>query len=121
MLLNQNPNENQTQSKSESENQIVLCTCPNQEVATKLGTTLVEAKLAACVNLIPGLTSIYTWQDKVETSTEILLLIKTQARVFHLLEKAIIQDHPYDCPEIISIPITHGFSGYLQWIEKSIA
>jgi len=101
--------------------QIVFCTCPNQEIAVKLGSALVEAKLAACVNIIPGLTSIYTWQEKIETSTEVLLIIKTKTSLFQALETFILQNHPYECPEIVGIPISQGFSGYLQWIEKSVA
>ncbi len=99
---------------------VVLCTCPSEEVAKALATKAVESRLAACVNIIPGLTSIYTWQDKLETANESLLLIKTTADAFPKLEALLLHEHPYECPEVIGLNIEHGTRGYLQWIEKTV-
>jgi len=103
-----------------SEYQVVLCTCPNQATAEKLAHLIIDAKLAACVNIIPNLTSIYRWQDKIETSSEQLLIIKTKKSVYTTLESSLIKAHPYECPEIVALSITQGFTGYLQWIDKTV-
>ena len=102
------------------EYQLVLCTCPNPEVAEKLARLIIESKFAACVNMVPNLTSVYTWQEKIETSTEVLLIIKTKANIYHKLEGSLKKAHPYECPEIIAIPITKGSEQYLQWIDKTL-
>lgn len=99
---------------------IVLCSCPDNEVATTLAKQIVESKLAACVNVLPGMTSIYTWEDKLETATEVLLIIKTTVLAYSALELYLKKAHPYECPEIIALPIEQGFKGYLQWINNSV-
>lgn len=100
--------------------QVILCTCPNQETATKLARSVVEKKLAACVNIIPTLTSVYWWNDQVETASECLLMIKSAASHYEALETALRHDHPYEVPEIIALPIQNGLSAYLNWIENSV-
>ena len=105
-----------------AENHIVaLCTVPDQATGEKLAHALVEARLAACVNLVTGVTSIYRWEGKVQKETECLLVIKTGAARFEELKRRIKELHPYDLPEVIAVPITAGSSEYLQWIMDSIA
>lgn len=97
---------------------LVLCTCPDADSASDLAHALVASRLAACVNIVPGLASVYGWQGQVETAQEHLLLIKTALddEAYTRLEGLIRQHHPYDIPEIIAIPITRGSSDYLGWI-----
>src|SRR5579863_8313127 len=100
-----------------AENQIVtFCTVPDRESGEGIAAALVEERLAACVNLIPGLTSIYRWQGKVEKAAECLLVIKTTAARFEALKARIKALHPYETPEIIAVPITHGDNAYLNWL-----
>jgi periplasmic divalent cation tolerance protein len=96
---------------------LVLCTCPDAEAASHLAEVLVAGRHATCVNLVPGLTSVYPWEGKIETATEHLLLIKTEAAVFGELEAAIQAHHPYELPEIIAVPIVRGSNDYLEWIS----
>lgn len=100
--------------------QLILCTCPTTEVAKKIARYLVESNLAACVNILPEITSIYRWEDKTEIQPEILLLIKSAKHVYPQLEAAIIELHPYDTPEIIAIPIQEGHPKYLQWLDSTL-
>jgi periplasmic divalent cation tolerance protein len=102
------------------ENQIVtFCTVPDREAGERIAAALVEERLAACVNLIPGLTSIYRWQGKVEKAAECLLVIKTTAARFEALKARIKALHPYETPEIIAVPITHGDNAYLNWLTEN--
>jgi len=102
---------------SSSEVLLVFCTCPDEETATKIAEALVVERLAACINRLPGLTSVYLWQDKVEHDTEILLLIKTTNTRFEALRTRLCALHPYELPEIVAIPVTKGLPAYLQWIN----
>ncbi len=104
-----------------SQTLLLLCNCPDREVATKIAITLVERKLAACVNLIPGVTSVYLWQEKLETAEEVTLLIKTTRQRYEEVEATILELHPYELPEIIAVPVELGFSGYLNWVEACTA
>ena len=97
---------------------VVLCTVPDSETAGKLGRGLVEAQLAACANIIPGLRSIYRWQGKVNDDPELLLVIKTTRSRFDALAAWIKQNHPYSEPEIIALPIEVGSPSYLAWIGE---
>ena len=94
---------------------LVLVTVPTLAVGRKLGKRLVEAKLAACVNIVPGLTSIYRWQGKVETGKELLLLIKSAEGKWKALEAAIRANHPYECPEIVAVPPSRMAKAYGAW------
>ena len=103
-----------------AENHIVtLCTVPDRESGERIAHALVEERLAACVNLVPGLTSVYRWQGKVEKEAECLLIIKTGVSRFEVLKQRIKALHPNDLPEIIALPIIHGDAAYLNWITES--
>jgi len=98
---------------------LVLCTCPSQSDADAIATALLEERLAACVNQLSGIKSLYRWEGRVMQDDEILLLIKTSADLFENLEKAIKTRHPYETPEIIAVPIRAGSAEYLRWIGES--
>ena len=100
--------------------QIILCTCPDPASAHKIAETLIIQSLAACVNILPGLTSVYRWQNKIETAQEHLLLIKTRQDHYAALETAIRQHHPYELPEIIAVSVEQGLPEYLQWIDTCL-
>lgn len=95
---------------------LVLTNCPDEETANAIALAVVEAGLAACVNILPRVQSIFRWQGKVESATEIPLLIKSTAALYPALQAAIAQRHPYDVPEIIALPITRGLPAYLNWV-----
>lgn len=99
--------------------QMVLCTCPDYEMAEKLATLAVNDKLAACVNILPNITSIYRWQGKVEKTQEYLLIIKSQKNKYNQIEELIKINHPYQIPEIIASPIINGLVEYLTWIKEN--
>jgi periplasmic divalent cation tolerance protein len=99
---------------------VVLCTFPNMEAARQIGTMLVEAQLAACVNLCPSIESIYRWQGKVETANEVLALIKTTLSGYAALEARIKELHPYEVPEIIALPVHQALAPYACWIQESV-
>ncbi len=101
--------------------QIILCTCPDKESAENIARQLINDKIAACINILPGITSIYTWQGNIETDQEHLLLIKTRKDRFQTVEKSIQTCHPYEIPEIIAIPVENGLAEYLQWIESCLS
>ena len=96
--------------------QLVITNCPDEETANRIGLALIEEKLAACVNILPRVQSIYRWQGAVESATEVPLLIKTTAASYPALEAAIRERHPYDIPEIIALPVTAGLPAYLNWV-----
>ena len=94
----------------------VLITAPDEDEAVKIGKTLVEEKLAGCVNIIKGIRSIYFWQGKVEDEPEVLMIVKTKTNLFDELEKRVKSLHSYTVPEIIGIKIDKGSEGYLNWL-----
>lgn len=100
-----------------NDTQLVLCTVPDQDTANRLARLAVEQKLAACVNIVPQLVSVYEWDGKIEQDNEILLLIKTQVCCFEALQNLLLQAHPYDVPEIIALDINAGLPAYLNWIK----
>jgi periplasmic divalent cation tolerance protein len=97
---------------------VVLCTTPASEVSAELGRGLVEAELAACVNILPAVRSIYRWQGTTHDDAESLLIIKSRAARFDALAQWLRAHHPYSEPEIIALPITHGSPTYLAWIAS---
>lgn len=96
---------------------MLFCTCPNNDEAGELASYLVKERLAACVNIVPQIRSLYIWQDKVEDDTEVLLIIKTSKLKIESLKNAINNRHSYDSPELISFEIDDGLPEYLKWIE----
>ncbi len=99
---------------------LVLCTFPDSGQARQIGTALVERQLAACVNLIPGVESIYRWQDKVESATEVLAIFKTTSSVFPEFEKVLSELHPYDIPEIICLSPSEVAEPYRKWVFGNV-
>ena len=99
---------------------IVFCTCPDQQTGEMLAREAVEQKLAACVNIIPGLTSIFEWDGAIETETEVLLLAKTSADAYGALENLWKSRHPYELPEVVAVSIETGSEAYLQWIKQAL-
>jgi periplasmic divalent cation tolerance protein len=97
---------------------LVLTNVPEQELAQSLARTLVEGKLAACVNILAPMASIYRWQGQVEHAIEIPLLIKTTQARYQEVEQAILQAHPYDVPEIVALPLAAGLPAYLAWMQE---
>jgi periplasmic divalent cation tolerance protein len=98
---------------------LILVTVNSQEEGQSIARALVDSRLAACVNIISGLRSIYRWKGKIWDEGEFLLLIKTQMALFEQVEGKIKEIHSYEIPEIISIPITQGFGTYLNWLRES--
>jgi|SRR5579859_3943984 len=104
-----------------TDKRIVLCTTSSENEARKIAQSLVERRLAACVNILPQVESIYRWQGEIESSREWLLLIKTSSERFAAVRDAIGELHSYDLPECIAVAIEGGSQGYLQWIADSIS
>ena len=100
---------------------VVLVTVGSVAEGERLSRALVEERLAACVNRIPAVHSVYRWQGKVEESTEELLVIKTRADLFAALEKRVRELHSYSVPEIIALPIMNGSEAYLKWLGEQVA
>jgi periplasmic divalent cation tolerance protein len=95
---------------------VVLITAPNEDDAVKMANDLVASRLAACVNIIRNIRSIYRWQGKIEDEAEVLMVVKTKREFFRDLEKRVKETHPYTVPEIIALPILEGSAEYLQWL-----
>ena len=100
----------------EKDLRVVLCTFPDWDQARQIGAALVEAQVAACVNLLPGAESIYRWQGKVETANEVVGIIKTAN--YPALEEMLTRLHPYDVPEIVALEIKTGLREYLNWLGE---
>ncbi len=98
---------------------VIFVTCPESE-SDRIASQLVDEQIAACVNIVPGVTSIYRWQGQVSRDSEHLLVIKTEQNMWQTLEKRVRELHPYDVPEIIQFPINNGYAPYLQWIKDSV-
>ena len=94
---------------------VVMVTAPNKDLARRLAKAALEAKLAACANIVPAVESHYWWEGKLESSDELLLLLKTRQSLLPNLERAIREIHTYDTPEFISLPLTAGSRKYLAW------
>ena len=99
---------------------VVLVTAPSEASALELGRTLVDEQLAACVNVVPGLTSIYIWEGRREETAEALLLIKTRPEGYAALQRRILELHPYSVPEVLGLPVAEGAPAYVQWVRESI-
>ncbi|WP_457641745.1 divalent-cation tolerance protein CutA [Persephonella sp.] len=99
---------------------VVYITTPDENTARTIAKELVEKKLAACVNIVKGINSIYFWQGNIEDDDECLLIIKTRINLFESLENFVKSLHPYTVPEIIAIPIVAGSKDYLNWIDETV-
>jgi len=100
---------------------IVLTNLPDRAAAVKLAQELVARRLAACVNVLAECTSIYRWKGGIENAAEVPVLIKTRAERYAEVEATIRSLHPYELPEIIAVPVRHGFDEYLQWVADETA
>lgn len=98
---------------------LLYCTCPEAETAQRIAQALVEQRLAACVNIVPGLRSIYRWKGAVQDEAECLLLIKTRESCIERLIESIRGLHPYELPEVIAVPVVAGLTPYLDWIRDN--
>lgn len=100
---------------------LCLTTCPDQATARRIADTLVAERLAVCVNLLPGLQSVYWWQGKIERAGEVLILVKTTRQGFANLRDRLVALHPYELPELIAVEIADGLPAYLDWIAAESA
>ncbi|KAL9446904.1 hypothetical protein AB3S75_014555 [Citrus x aurantiifolia] len=98
---------------------VVYVTVPNKEAGKKLAESIVKAKLAACVNRVPGIESVYEWKGEIQTDAEELLIIKTRKSLLETLTEHVKANHEYDVPEVIALPITGGSQPYLEWLKSS--
>jgi periplasmic divalent cation tolerance protein len=103
-----------------TDKKLVLTTCGSQPEARRIAHALVERQLAACVNIVPRIASVYRWQGKIETAEESLLVIKTTAAAFERLREVLGELHSYQVPECIEIGIEDGSAAYLEWIGESV-
>ena len=122
MTIHQNTKQITQTSKTNDKTlyQLVLCTCPDEQTAINIAENIVAQRLAACVNVLPAVYSVYHWQDNVESAKENMIIIKTTQEKYPSLEKVITSLHPYEVPEIIAVNIDNGLPEYLKWIESSI-
>jgi periplasmic divalent cation tolerance protein len=100
---------------------VVLVTAPDAETAADLARGLVEERLAACGNVLPGLRSIYRWEGEVHDEPEVLLVLKTTRARFEALRLAVLRRHPYQVPEVIALPVEAGSAPYLAWLSAQVA
>lgn len=98
----------------------VTCNCPDENSAVELANSIIELKLAACVNIVSNIKSIYRWQGKIERDIEVQLQIKSSSDLYTELEKHIIDHHPYDVAEVIAVPIVSGNEEYINWLKGNL-
>ncbi|MBK1691615.1 divalent-cation tolerance protein CutA [Ectothiorhodospira mobilis] len=102
-----------------SEPLLIITTLDDEARAREIAALLVERHLAACVTILPAATSVYAWEGEIQEDAEHVLLIKSRAECYEALQEGLREEHPYELPEIIAVPITHGLEGYLHWIEDT--
>jgi len=100
---------------------VVLVTAPSEAMALELGQRLVDDRLAACVSVVPGVTSIFMWEGKREEASEALLVIKTRAERYPALQQRVLELHPYSVPEVLALAVEAGAPAYLRWVQDSVA
>ena len=100
---------------------IAFCTCPDADTATRIADALVGERLAACVNVLPAVQSVYRWQGAVERADELLLVIKTRAGRLPALSARIQSLHPHELPEVLAVEVAGGLPAYLQWVVAETA
>ena len=99
---------------------VCLCTCPDRDSADAIARTLVAERLAACVNLLPGVASIYRWQGKIEDAAECMMVIKTTRAAWPRLLERLPELHPYEVPELIACDVRDGHAPYLAWVAANV-
>lgn len=97
---------------------IVYVTCPDRTTAKHIANELVAQRCAACVNIVPGLVSIYRWQGKIASDDELLLMIKTTGSAFERLQATVLALHPNELPEIVAVPVIQGLPAYVGWVNE---
>ena len=98
---------------------IIFCSCPDRTTAQTIASTLIKQTLAACVNILPNIQSIYQWQGEIQQDDEELLIIKSRFELFEQLEQRLLELHPYELPEVVAVPIETGSTQFLEWIDRS--
>lgn len=111
---------NKPMSENDETPYVILTTTGEKSKAEEIGKRLVEEKLTACINVIPGVTSIYRWKGYVEKSEEVLLLLKSTGKKLEELISRLEEIHPYEVPEVLAFPIERGSKGYLKWLMKCV-
>ena len=99
--------------------QLVLCTAPDSPEAQRLVRTLVEERLVACGNIVPGVTSLYRWLGEVEQASEVLIVFKTTTQAWPRLKERMVELHPYEVPELLLVNVEDGTASYLEWVSQS--
>lgn len=100
---------------------VVLSTAPDEDTAAHVAGVLVESRLAACVNIVPGMRSVFWWEGELKSEKEVLLICKTDAHHLERLTEALQREHPYECPEVVALPVDGGAPEYLGWIAQTLA
>ncbi len=98
----------------------IFCTVPDEKTAELISHTLVQEKLAACCNIIRNIRSVYFWESQIYDESEMLIIIKTRSDAFQQIEKRVGELHPYEVPELISLPIMKGNKTYLKWVDENV-
>ncbi len=99
---------------------VVLSTVGSEEDAARIARSLVEQRLAACVSVVPGVTSFYRWKGEIARDAEWLMVMKTTTAGFERLRKTLVELHPYDVPEVVALPVERGHAPYLDWVDASV-
>ncbi len=104
-----------------TDKRIVLTSCANADDAERIARALLERRLVACVNIVPGVRSLYRWEGKIEDDSELILIMKTAAHAVPPLRTAIEDIHPYEVPELVVLPIDDGSPSYLTWVAANVS
>ena len=99
---------------------ILVCTCPDAATARRLAGGLLERKLAACVNILPEIRSMYCWQGELHDDGEALMVVKTVQQAYAEVEAWLLQHHPYDVPEVLAVQVQAGSATYLEWVQNEV-
>jgi periplasmic divalent cation tolerance protein len=100
---------------------VALTSAPSQAVAEQMARRLVDERLAACANVVVGVTSIFRWEGEVQREGEVLIILKTTERAVAALERRVVELHPYDVPELVALPVVAGHAPYLDWVGTELA
>lgn len=98
---------------------VIYSTAPDADTAARIARTLVDERLAACGNLVPGVRSIYRWQGAVQDEAEVVLILKTRAEQVEALTRRLVELHPYEVPDVVALPVTSGHGPYLDWVRQN--